>query len=153
MIQVLHSIFQLDGTEYIANESFILTSSPPQYNCYRLSDGKHRYVFCAQVRSSFIRYSKPEDERWFSSVGYSNYSSASADNLIANNGDGSGNVVFGIARSGISQEDAMKNSETANNMRVCTMELRYALVDGKEQLQQKWLVAGKDKWISVPIVS
>lgn len=59
MMTTLYSVFQLDGEDYVADITMTLLSNPPQYNAYRLSDRKHRFVFCSQV--SCDRYMYPND--------------------------------------------------------------------------------------------
>jgi hypothetical protein len=44
MITTLYPIFELDGEDYVADVTLVLTSSPAQYHAYRLKDRKHRYV-------------------------------------------------------------------------------------------------------------
>ena len=59
MLQVLYPVFEIDGEEYVADTSMLLTSNPPQYNAFRLSDKKHVFVLCSKAYGSKVMY--PQD--------------------------------------------------------------------------------------------
>lgn len=52
MLQVMHKVFLLDGEEWVANSLQLLTSIPPKYNAYRISDKKHAYLLCDTVHNA-----------------------------------------------------------------------------------------------------
>lgn len=54
-------IFEIDGEEYIADTRSILTSNPPQYNCYNLKNGTLTYKFCSEVHSKAKREPSQEE--------------------------------------------------------------------------------------------
>lgn len=70
MMKQLFTIFEKDGEEYIADESTVLTSNPPQYTCYRLSDGKSIYQFCWEVRRKFKRNASAAEMKKIPRISY-----------------------------------------------------------------------------------
>lgn len=56
-----YSIFEINGEKYIADHGAVLSSNPPQYNCYRLRDGKHSFEFCHVVNNSVVRAATEEE--------------------------------------------------------------------------------------------
>lgn len=80
---IMHSVFTKDGEEWVADERMILTSDPAQYNCYRLSDGKHSYAFCHTVRANHKRYANSEEQKHFIKYSYSNGTSSGVISLPA----------------------------------------------------------------------
>jgi hypothetical protein len=56
MIQILYPVFEIEGEEYVADVNIVLTSDPPQYNAYRLSDKKHVHVKCLDTNGNRFMY-------------------------------------------------------------------------------------------------
>lgn len=56
MMQILYPVFEINGEEYVADASAVLTMNPPQYNAYRLSDKKHIYIRCDSTSGRKIMY-------------------------------------------------------------------------------------------------
>lgn len=62
MLQVLNTVFVYEGEEWVADNSMLLTSNPPKYNCYRLSDKKHMYLETMEVsKYPIVRFMYPHD--------------------------------------------------------------------------------------------
>lgn len=60
MMQVLNRIFMYEGEEWAADESALLTSNPPKYSCYRLSDNKHMYIDTMELgKYTVVRFIHP----------------------------------------------------------------------------------------------
>jgi len=51
MLEIMHKVFIHNGEEWVVNTMAVLTSFPPQYNIYRISDGKHSYMFCDEANT------------------------------------------------------------------------------------------------------
>jgi hypothetical protein len=56
MMQVLYSVFEMDGEKWVADTSICLTSNPPKYNCYSLKDKRHSYVECSKITCDEYMY-------------------------------------------------------------------------------------------------
>lgn len=54
-------VFELDGDEWIADVRTLLTSIPPQYKAYRLTDMKPIYQECHLARYYWLRDATPEE--------------------------------------------------------------------------------------------
>lgn len=60
MMQVLNRIFMYEGEEWAADECVLLTSNPPKYSCYRLSDKKHMYIDTMELgKYTVVRFIHP----------------------------------------------------------------------------------------------
>lgn len=59
----LFTVFIYEKDEYVADESIILCSIPPKFNCYRLIDMKLNYIptHIALDRNNFIRNIKQSE--------------------------------------------------------------------------------------------
>ena len=88
MVQVMCPVIFIDGEEWLVDQSMILTSNPPQYNIYRLSDKKHSYKFCHEVNpTTAIRFMSLGEVYEFLNPG------STAVTIIGNST--SGTIIFG----------------------------------------------------------
>ena len=58
------SVFEDEGVEFLADQRSVLTSNPPKYNCYRLSDRKLFYKFCSMVKEKHKRYATRSEAKF-----------------------------------------------------------------------------------------
>jgi len=64
------TVFEEDGVEFLADQRSVLTSNPPKFNCYRLSDRKLFYKLCSTVREKHKRYATQTESRFLNSTGH-----------------------------------------------------------------------------------
>jgi len=90
MFQVMHIVFLYEGEEWVADSGLYLTSYPPKYNIYRLSDKKHEHMECQRVYSlPLIRHMNSGDLYKFLNPNVRTFqlSSGSVDHTISLSGE------------------------------------------------------------------